>query len=99
MVRPSPALLPLAALLLVPAARALAAEPPAPGPGAADPVAERFAAASDALDRERRTPEGLSDLVALAGLEDELSDLGRLAAVYERTAGDAAAWPEVRALA
>jgi tetratricopeptide (TPR) repeat protein len=101
MVRPSPALLALlpVALLLAPVARGRAADLPAPAPGAADPLNERFAAAAAALDHDRRSPEGLASLMALGGLEGDLPDLGKLAAVYERTAGDAAAWPEVRAMA
>ena len=97
--RSTPALASLAALFLAHSSWARAAELPPPGPGAADPVAERFAAAAAALERDRRGPEGLADLAALGALEDDLSDLGRLAAVYERAAGDPGAHPEVRALA
>ncbi|HVO20502.1 MAG TPA: DUF3857 domain-containing protein [Anaeromyxobacter sp.] len=100
MPRPFPRpLLALFALLLAPPSRAAPGNLPAPGPGAVDPVAGRLSSAIAALDRDRRGPEGIADLGALASLEDELPDLGRLAAVYERVAGDAAALPEVRSLA
>jgi tetratricopeptide (TPR) repeat protein/transglutaminase-like putative cysteine protease len=99
MLRTLSALLTLAALLLTRPAWALVPELPPPGPGAADPIAERFAAAAAALERDRRGPEGLADLSALAALDDDLADLGRLAAVYGRAAGDPGAHPEVRALA
>ncbi len=99
MLRPLPALASLAALLLARSTWALPGDLPAPGPGAADPVAERFTAAAAALDRHRRGPEGVADLATLGALEDDLADLGRLAAVYERTLGDPGAHAEVRALA
>ena len=87
MPRPSLAAAALLALLSAPSARP------------ADPVTDRFAAASAALERDRRSPERIADLAALAALEDDLLDLGRLGSVYERTAGDAGAHPEVRSLA
>ncbi len=65
-----------------PGRRGVGRSSPLPGPGAADPIAERFTAAAAALERDRRAPEGLADLAALAALDDELPDLGRLAAVY-----------------
>lgn len=89
MPRPSLAVAALLALLAAPTAR----------PATADPLADRFAAAVSALERDRRSPEGIADLAALGALEDDVLDLGRLAAVYERTAGDATAHPEVRSLA
>ena len=85
-------LFPLLALALPPAL-------PPPSPGAPDPIADRFAAATAALSRDRRGPEGIADLAALGALEDDLSDLGRLAAAYERAADDPGSHSEVRALA
>lgn len=85
-------LFPLLALALPPAL-------PPPSPGAPDPIADRFAAATAALSRDRRGPEGIADLAALGALEDDLSDLGRLAAAYERAADNpgsiprSAPWP------
>jgi len=93
-----PDLLAAAVLLVASVARALGPLPPV-GPGAADPVAQRFAAASASLERERSGPAGIADLVTLEGLKEQLPDLGRLARVYERAATDPASHPEVRALA
>jgi tetratricopeptide (TPR) repeat protein/transglutaminase-like putative cysteine protease len=97
MVRSTIAPVLLAALLLSPASRARGADLPAPGP--VDLTSQRFAAAAASLERTRRSPEGIGDLLALQGLEDGLSDLGRLAAVYQRVAADPTSHPEVRALA
>jgi cellulose synthase operon protein C len=95
-----PSLRSLALLLLLVAGAARAAEFPAlPPPEGRDPVAERFAAAAAALDRDRKGPRGLAALAELDALSDDLPDLARLAGVYARAADDRDADPEVRALA
>ncbi|BDG03797.1 DUF3857 domain-containing protein [Anaeromyxobacter oryzae] len=87
----------LALLLLAPSVRA--GEPALPRPGWKDPVADGFAAASAALDRDRRGPRGLAVLGELDQLEDDLPELARLAALYGRTADAADTDPEVRSAA
>ena len=89
--------MPRLCLAVVVAAAVLAA--PQAFPSAADPVSDRYAEAAAALERDCRSPEGIADLAALAALVDELTDLGRLAAVYERIADDPSNHPEVRSLA
>jgi tetratricopeptide (TPR) repeat protein len=99
MVRPALALAALVALLPSAPARGLPAAPPASGPGASDPLAERFAAASAAAWRDRASPSALAQLLTLEALEAEHPDLGRLAAVYASLEGDGGTHPEVRAAA
>ena len=85
---------PALALLLCLASTAGAATPPL-----RDPIAERIAALGAALAEERRSPRAGAILAELQTLVDEAPNLARLATIFSRVADDAAALPEVRALA
>ncbi|WP_243338784.1 DUF3857 domain-containing protein [Anaeromyxobacter soli] len=96
MPRPLAALLALALVAPLPAARAAGG---APGARAADPGAALRADAAAALARDRRGPRGIVALAELGALEDEAPELAPIAAAYTAAIEDRAADPEVRALA
>ncbi|WP_242346433.1 DUF3857 domain-containing protein [Anaeromyxobacter terrae] len=96
MPRPLAALLALALVAPLPAARAAGGPP---GAKAADPGAALRADAAAALARDRRGPRGIVALAELEALEDEAPELAPLAVAYAAAIEDRAADPEVRALA
>ncbi|HET7752327.1 MAG TPA: hypothetical protein VFK85_00340, partial [Anaeromyxobacteraceae bacterium] len=93
-------------LALLALALPLAAAPrnaaPAPRSAAAsprDPVAADVATALAELERDGGDVRALAILGRLAELEDEVPDLGPIAAAYARVAEDRRAHPEVQAAA
>lgn len=84
----------LVAALLVAVSPTLALARPA-----ADPVAERLAVATAALERDRRSPRAIVPLAELHALEESVPDLAPLVRTYASVADDRGAHPEIRALA
>src|SRR5512133_3617838 len=79
------------------AAAVLLAAHPAGGPR--EPTAGRLVRLETDLSRDRHDAQGIADLAGVEALLGEAPDLARVAAVLARTAEDAGAHPEVRALA